>query len=284
MRLLVSLPIPALALVLFQVVMSATLPTVNAEENSTSKSESASAAQIYQERSYTDPSGTAHRYRLLLPENFESPSEQNKKYPVVLFLHGAGERGDDNLAQLKHVAGEFARPDRRKEYPAIVIVPQCPTEKRWVEVDWSKPEGKGEFPPSASPAMETAMGMLKTWTDSGRADLSRIYIAGLSMGGYGTWYASAIDQRPFAAAVPICGGGDPDWAQRYAGLPIWTFHGDADTVVPVSRSREMIAALKAAKQTPEPIYTEIAGGPHDVWTNAFKRDDLFQWLFSQRKQ
>ncbi len=132
--------------------------------------------------------------------------------------------------------------------------------------------------------MEVALGILKSWTDTGRADLARLYIAGLSMGGYGTWYASAIDNRPFAAAVPICGGGDPDWAQRYAGLPIWTFHGDADTAVPVGRSREMIAALKAVKHTPEPIYTEIAGGPHDVWTDAFKRDDLFQWLFSQQKQ
>lgn len=281
---LISVRSSSLAIVLVFMTMSTVPVSTDAQEGQSPANSPGAAAQVFQERTYTDPAGATHRYRLLLPENFDAPAEQDKKYPVVLFLHGAGERGDDNLAPLKHVAGEFARPDRRKEYPAIVIVPQCPTGKRWVEVDWSKSEGKGEFPASASPAMEMALGMLKSWTDSNRADLARVYIAGLSMGGYGTWYAAAIDHRPFAAAVPICGGGDPDWAERYAGLPIWAFHGDADTAVPVGRSREMIAALKAANQSPEPIYTEIAGGPHDVWTDAFKRDDLFKWLFSQRKQ
>ncbi len=239
--------------------------------------------EAFQEQTYTDPAGTAHRYRVLLPLDYQT--DPNRKYPVVLFLHGAGERGDDNRAQLKHVARQFARPDRQRDYPAIVIFPQCPEGKRWVEVDWGLASGKGSYQTlqTPSPAMEMALGILKSWITNGRADTSRIYIAGLSMGGYGTWFASAAHRDLFAAAVPICSGGDPDWASRYAKLPIWTFHGDADSAVPVVRTREMIAALKAANHQPEAIYTEIPGGPHDVWTAAFERDDLFQWLFSQHQ-
>jgi predicted peptidase len=103
------------------------------------------------------------------------------------------------------------------------------------------------------------------------------------MGGYGSWFAGAHASDLFAAMAPVCGGGDPEWAKRYAKMPIWTFHGTDDAVVPVARSREMIEALQQAGQEPPPIYTEYEGGLHDVWTETYQRDDLFQWLFSQRR-
>jgi predicted peptidase len=235
----------------------------------------------YQEREFADASGAKHRYRLLLPAGFRE--EDATKYPLVLFLHGAGERGNDNVAQLKHVAAEFARDDRQAEYPCIVICPQCPTEEKWVLVDWSDKSGASTFPDEPSPAMKAALGMVDEWIKGGRVDKSRVYITGLSMGGYGTWYAASMEGNPFAAAMPICGGGDPTWAKRYGSLPIWTFHGTEDAAVPLVRSQEMIDALKATGHQPEAKFTIYDGAGHDVWTETYKRDDVFAWLFSQKK-
>lgn len=235
----------------------------------------------YTEQTFVDGDGNKHRYRLLFPAGFDKQAD--KKYPLVLFLHGAGERGDDNVAPLVHGAAEFARPDRQAEYPCFVLVPQVPKEQKWVDTDWSHAEGKGTFPDSHSPAYAAALGAVKSWIDSGRVDSSRVYVTGLSMGGYGTWYASAASKDVFAAAVPICGGGDPTWAKRYEGMPIWTFHGTEDKAVPVGRSREMIEALAKVGQKPEAIYTQYEGGGHNVWTETYRRDDLFRWLFSQQR-
>jgi len=235
----------------------------------------------YVEKVFVDANATEHRYRLLLPDGFKQ--EDTTKYPLVLFLHGAGERGSDNTLQLMHGAAEFAREDRQKQFPCIVILPQCPKDEKWVSVDWSPKSGTGTFPDSPSSSMSTALSMVNEWIESGRVDASRIYLTGISMGGYGTWFASALKDNPFAAAIPICGGGDPTWANRYGSLPIWVFHGSDDTAVPVGRSREMLAALKASGHKPEPKYTEYEGGGHNVWTQTYKRDDVFEWLFSQRK-
>jgi predicted peptidase len=235
----------------------------------------------YTEQTFVDGDGNKHRYRLLFPAGYDKQAD--KKYPLVLFLHGAGERGDDNFAPLKHGAAEFARPDRQAEHPCFVLVPQVPKDQKWVDTDWSHTEGKGTFPDSHSPAYAAALGAAKSWIDSGRVDSNRVYVTGLSMGGYGTWYASAASKDVFAAAVPICGGGDPTWAKRYDGMPIWTFHGTEDKAVPVARSREMIEALAKVGQKPEAIYTQYEGGGHDVWTETYRRDDLFRWLFSQQR-
>lgn len=235
----------------------------------------------YTEQTFVDAEGKKHRYRLLFPTGYDK--DENKKYPLVLMLHGAGERGDDNFAQLKHGAIEFARPDRQAEYPCFVLVPQVPKEQKWVDTDWSHAEGKGTFPDSHSPAYAAALGAVKTWLDSGRVDPARVYVTGLSMGGYGTWYASAASKDIFAAAAPICGGGDPSWAKRYEGMPIWAFHGSEDQAVPVGRSQEMIEALAKVEHKPEAIYTEYEGGGHNVWTETYRRDDFFRWLFSQTR-
>ncbi len=235
----------------------------------------------YLEKTFVDAQAAEHKYRLLLPAGYRE--DDATKYPLILFLHGAGERGSDNALQLKHGAVEFMRADRQAAHPCFVVMPQCPNDDKWVSVDWAPASGKGTFPDEPSPSMKVAMGIVNQWIKSGRVDPSRVYITGLSMGGYGTWFATAVENNPFAAAIPICGGGDPTWAKRYDSMPIWNFHGSADTAVPVGRSREMIEALTEAKHQPEAKYTEYEGGGHDVWTETYKRDDLWEWLFSQSK-
>ena len=251
------------------------------DTHATPAADPASPRDLYQEREFKDASGATHRYRVFIPSGFDK--DDQSKFPLILFLHGAGERGNDNVAQLKHGAAEFAREDRQAQYPCIVICPQCPTDEKWVLVDWSDKSGKGTFPDEPSPAMQTALGIVDEWANSGRVDKSRIYITGLSMGGYGSWYAASMKDNPFAAAMPICGGGDPTWAKRYGSMPIWTFHGTDDAAVPLVRTQEMLSALKEVGHKPEPKYTEYQGGGHDVWTETYKRDDVFAWLFSQKK-
>ncbi len=213
-------------------------------------------------------------YRLLKPEDFD-PAE---KYPLVIFLHGAGERGDDNTAQLKHGMNNFCKPENRAEFPCYVLAPQCPKDQKWADVDWSQP--KVAFPPKVSPSLQAVFEVVDEMVKDAAIDPKRIYITGLSMGGYGTW--DAIARRPtfFAAALPICGGADVTTADAIHHVPTWCFHGGADRVVSVDLSREMIAALKAAGGTPK--YTEYPGVGHDSWTATYANQDVFSWLFAQR--
>ncbi len=209
--------------------------------------------------------------------------EAGKKIPLVVFLHGAGERGGDNEAQLKHSVYEFASPNRQFEYPAFVIAPQCPKDGKWVDIDWSKTSGEGSFDTATSPVIDSVMRLVQTMIDSEPIDPARIYFTGLSMGGYGSWYAAARWPDKIAAAIPVCGGGDPSWANRYNGVGIWAVHGQVDQAVPVGRSREMVSAIALAGHAPEIRYTEYPGVNHDSWTQTFVRDDVFAWLFAQRR-
>ncbi|MCA9131400.1 MAG: prolyl oligopeptidase family serine peptidase, partial [Planctomycetales bacterium] len=214
-------------------------------------------------------------YRLLKPKDFD-PAE---KYPLVIFLHGAGERGDNNVAQLKHAMSDFCRAEIREAYPCYVLAPQCPKEQRWADVDWSQPGVT--MPSQASQSMQLVLALVDEMVRDAAIDKQRIYITGLSMGGYGTW--DAIARRPnfFAAAVPVCGGGDPSTAGEIKHLPISCFHGSDDKTVSVEKSRLMIQALQAAGG--EPIYTEYAGVGHDSWTQTYADRELYRWLFAQRR-
>jgi predicted peptidase len=213
-------------------------------------------------------------YRLYEPFH----TSQSSKIPLLIFLHGAGERGTDNLKQLKHGAKEFTTDDFQKKYPWFVIAPQCRPEHKWCEVDWSA--ASVEQPANPGAEMTALFELIDKFISTHAVDRERIYLTGLSMGGFGTW--DAIARRPhfFAAAVPICGGGDVKTAPTIKGLPIWVFHGGADPVVPVELSRKMVAAIKAAGG--EPKYTEYEGVAHDSWTQTYKNDELFQWLFHQK--
>ena len=222
--------------------------------------------------------------RILTPANY-SPA---KKYPLVLLLHGAGERGRDNEAQLTWGSGLFLDSANREKFPAIVVFPQCPTDSSWAQ--WRQNNVKdslGSFMvrtdlPATRP-LQLVMDFVDTLVLHGAVDRSRIYVGGLSMGGFGTF--DILWRRPdlFAAAFPICGAGDPEKTKAYRKkLPIWVFHGDADPVVPVSNSRRMANALKATGAQVE--YTEYPGVGHDSWQNAFAEPRLLPWLFAQRKK
>lgn len=229
----------------------------------------------FEARTYADAAGNKLLYRLLKPKDYDP----NRKYPVVVFLHGAGERGNDNVAQLKHGMADFASDAVRNKYPAFVIAPQCPNNEKWVDVDWSS--AKHDMPERPASAMRLTLATLEQLQKEFSLDADRLYITGLSMGGYGTWDALQRHPNLFAAAIPICGGGDPKHAAKFVKVPLWAFHGDKDTAVRPERSREMIAALKAAGG--EPKYTEYRDTGHDSWTATYKDPAVHAWLFAQRR-
>jgi predicted peptidase len=214
-------------------------------------------------------------YRLLKPR----PFDEKQKYPLVIFLHGAGERGDDNDKQLVHGMNDFASDEIMSKYPAFVFAPQCPDAQAWGGIN-----RLARLPTPAdelTPALDAALSAVATLRKEFPIDDRRIYITGLSMGGYGTWNALANRTELFAAAAPICGGGETSTVGKFKHIPIWAFHGSDDKTVPAERSREMIDALKAAGANPK--YTEYSGVGHDSWTQTYNNPALYEWLFAQRK-
>jgi len=221
--------------------------------------------------------GKEHKlsYRLLKPKDFDP----KKSYPMVVFLHGSGERGSDNVAQMKHGVPQFASEANMAKYPCFLVVPQCPSGKQWVGVDWSATEHSIPKDPSSSAAL--TLGLIAAIQKEFPIDAKRIYLTGLSMGGYGAWDLIARRPELFAAAVPVCGGGDEKTAKAMAKVPIWAFHGAKDTAVPVTRSRNMIEAIEKEGGTPK--YTEYPEVGHDSWNGAYSDAKMFEWLFSQKK-
>jgi lysophospholipase L1-like esterase/poly(3-hydroxybutyrate) depolymerase len=232
------------------------------------------AAESYEPRTFQGPDGKTLNYQLLTPRN------RGQKVPLVLFMHGAGERGTDNKAQLKHGAPAFLKADAREKFPCYVIAPQVPPEEKWTDIDWRSDRPK--LPPQPSATMQLTLGAIETlMKEFPDIDPDRLYVTGLSMGGYGTWDLITRFPDRFAAAAPICGGGDVDVAPRAKHVPIWAFHGDQDKAVKVERSREMIAAL--TKAGGQPLYTEYPTVPHDSWTPAYSEPHLLPWMFAQRR-
>ena len=230
-------------------------------------------ADRFEARKFAASSGHELPYRLLSPATIE----EGKKYPVVLFLHGAGERGDDNERQLVHVVKELATDEMMARYPCFVVVPQCPTEQKWVEVDWKLPESK--MPATPSVPLAAAYELIENFEKNRPVDSTRIYVCGLSMGGFGTWDCLQRWPNRWAAAIPICGGGDPAFARFLASIPIWAFHGDADQAVPVERTRQMIDAIR--NYSGNCLYTEYEGVGHDSWTRTAENRLVWDWIFSQ---
>jgi predicted peptidase len=217
------------------------------------------------------------KYRLLKPAKIEA----GKKYPLVVFLHGAGERGDDNRAQLKFFPEMMAQPAYRETYECFVLAPQCRRDKKWVEVNWGDKLSVKQ-PDDPGDQMKAAMQMLEETIKREPIDTGRLYLTGLSMGGYGSWDWAMREPDRFAAVVPICGGGDESKAGRLAKTPVWSVHGDADNVVPVERTRRMIDAIKQAGGQPK--YTELPGVGHNSWTPAYTDPKgVVPWMFEQKK-
>ena len=214
--------------------------------------------------------------RLLQPPRIEP----GKTYPVILFLHGAGERGTDNEQQLAYLPTWLADPVMQEKYPCYVVAPQCRPDHRWVEVAWDDVMSTRQAP-QMTDDLAAAVAALDEALKMEAADPDRVYLTGLSMGGFGAWDLAARMPERFAAVLPICGGGDEATAPRLTGLPIWCFHGADDTVVLPRRSRSMIAAVKAAGGSPR--YSELEGVGHESWTPAYRDLAVLDWLFAQRK-
>lgn len=212
-------------------------------------------------------------YRIHIPPNLP----EGQKVPLVLFLHGAGERGDDNARQMIH--GIPSLLDYFKNHPAILLIPQCPKEMRWVEVHWG--DKAHTMPATPSVPMQAVLKLLKQTMQELPVDPRRVYVTGISMGGFGTWDIIQREPDLFAAALPICGGGDTAQAERLANLPVWAFHGQADQVVIPERSRDMIAAIQQAGG--RPIHTEYPGVAHVSWTQTYNNSAVLDWLFAQKK-
>jgi len=225
--------------------------------------------------------GHTYPYQVYVPREYAS--DPGRRFPVILFLHGAGERGDDGLAQTAVGLGPALRrhPSR---YPAIVVFPQAPRDSTWT--------GR---------VAEAAMAALERTEAEFRTDPDRVYLTGISMGGNGTWYLAYRHPERFAAIAPVCGfvtmrfgagtaavvpaeDGEPfaALARRLASVPTWIFHGEADPVVPVEQSRRAAEALEAAGAA-DVRYSELPGVGHNAWDPAYASPGFADWLFAQRR-
>jgi predicted peptidase len=233
-------------------------------------------ADRYEARVYRNAEGESLPYRLLKPRDYGA----TRAYPLVLFLHGSGSRGADNEAQLQVGISEWLGSDEAMAtYPCFFVVPQCPRDEDSQVGSWWNPDpGRPRITDPTRLALEIVAAVQKEFS----VDANRLYIAGLSMGGFGTWRVITEYPDRFAAAVSICGGGDPTQAARIAKVPVWIFHGSNDSVVPVQRSRDMYQALLRAGG--HPGYTEYPGVDHESWEPALRDAQLLKWLFAQKRK
>ncbi|MBI3967218.1 MAG: dienelactone hydrolase family protein [Chloroflexi bacterium] len=208
-------------------------------------------------------SGRRYPYTVYLPPGHSGVSS-DAAWPVILFLHGAGELGDDGRRQIQVGLGPWLcrYPER---YPAIAVLPQCPSKRRW----------DGDM-------LDVALQALDEAVHAYGGDPDRLYLTGVSMGGFGTFRLASLRPDRFAAAIPICGGGNPTMiAAALSDVPMWVFHGAVDDIVPVERSRQMVAAIKSAGGN-RLRYTELPGVAHNSWDAAYADPELPNWLLSQR--
>ncbi len=195
-------------------------------------------------------------YLIYLPENYD----EKEKWPLMLFLHGAGERGD-NL-DLVTVHGPPKLIKNGKQFPFIVVSPQCPKEQLWQPVELTA--------------------LLNDIEKKYKVDKDRIYVTGLSMGGFGTWSLAAYTPYRFAALVPICGGGEKFWVKKIKHVPIWVFHGAKDGAVPLERSQTLVDVLE--KEKADVSFTIYPEAGHDSWTETYNNPEVYEWLLKQKRK
>ena len=215
-------------------------------------------------------------YRQLFPD-----ANNMRKYPLVIFLHGSGERGKDNDAQLKWGVLNFATDENMMKHPALVIAPQCPENMGWSNFSREKTSSLTKLQPTPAKPMELLIGLIHQLIKTMPVDTNRIYITGLSMGGFGTY--DAIERYPnlFAAAVPVCGGGDTSRAPLIAKIPIWIFQGSEDPAVSPMYALDMLQAL--TKAGAHPGFTQYPESGHFSWLGAYSDVLMMEWLFRQHK-
>jgi predicted peptidase len=235
-----------------------------------------SQASLFSSAKYSNGKGDTLNYRQLTPGY-----DTLRKYPLVVFLHGSGERGNDNEAQLKWGVMNFANELTMIKYPAIVIAPQCPANLGWSNFSRKKNSVDMLLLPSPSKPMELLIELIHKLVKNLPVDTNRIYITGLSMGGFGTY--DAIERYPhlFAAAVPVCGGGDTSKAASISHIPIWIFNGAEDAAVNPLYSLGMLEALtQAGAHIGFTQYPEVG---HFSWLGAYSDPLMMEWLFRQHK-
>ena len=235
--------------------------------------------EVFQNRAIT-LGAIEYRFRVFAPKGWS----EKKKWPVILFLHGAGERGDDNVAQIRVGIGP-AILRQEATFPFVVVLPQCPRNRWWTEPDMQA----------------LALKALDQTVKEFKGDSKRTYLTGLSMGGYGSWAIVAKNPARFAALAIVCGGVRPPpglslpkeaaaqmtatdpygaVAAKIGKTPVWVFHGDADPAVPVTESRKMVEALKAAGANVR--YNEYEGVGHNSWDRAYAESEIFTWMLAQK--
>lgn len=195
-------------------------------------------------------------YLLALPKDYE----KKEAWPLVLFLHGAGERGDDLALVKKHGPPKLI--GEGEDFPFILVSPQCPKDVWWEPIELTA--------------------LLDQVTRTHKVDEDRTYVTGLSMGGFGTWRLAAHTPNRFAAIAPICGGGEAYWARRFSHLPTWAFHGAKDQGVPLVRSQAMVDAMK--EEGGEPKLTVYPEAKHDSWTETYNNPQFYEWLLAQKRK
>lgn len=214
-------------------------------------------------------------YRILKPLNYNS----NKQYPVHLFLHGAGERGNDNVSQLVHGGKLFLKKENREQYNSWVIFPQAPKNDWWGYKD----PYKFDYNVKESKAMSLVVKLMDDFTQRKDVNPNKVFVSGLSMGGMGTFVILNLRPEMFAAATPICGDGDTSLVSNYSKkVPVWIFHGSDDTVVSPKKSLKMAKAIIENGGSPKITFYENVG--HDSWNNAFAEKNFLKWIHSKSKK
>jgi len=231
-----------------------------------------SAAEEFLGRTYTNKAGATLPYRLLVPSKYDA----KRSYSVLMFLHGAAGRGDDNLKPLDWGPRLIAEELKRGKHEFFLVVPQCPRSETWSNI---RPGDQSLLGTSLLLALDLITNSL---ANEFNLDATRRYLTGVSMGGHATWALLCRDTGLFAAAVPVCAGGDASRVtDRIAKVPVWVFHSDDDHIVPVSHARNFVKAWRA--HGGEPHYTEYTGLKHSSWKKAYTETEMYDWLFNQRR-
>jgi predicted peptidase len=222
---------------------------------------------------YTNETGETFPYRLGAPQF----PEAGKKYPLILFLHGSGECGTDNLKQIRVGLPALVRTLLKRPEPVMVLAPQSQAGNGWVKRLALTPDYAAAKEPA--PALAVALELCRYLVAERQADPDRLTITGLSLGGFGTWDAIQREPALFAAAIPICGGGDSRRVRELKRLPIWLFHGRDDKNVPVACGRRMAEALRQLGGRVK--YTEYENAAHNVWDRVYADPAVIDWLLKQ---